>query len=175
MWIDNSTIVRIFDTMRIPWESRGHHHHFSSRRFQDTKKGMELLHRAARSGNSVACGIIAAMYARVPSALSTFDVKVSYDINKAMRLYARAAKLGDPIALYLMGHVRSHIIEPCEKYASYIRYGKCNNCAYYFLASASGGFKPALDEVKMLYTGKHITKDEYAGALRSYQAVHDEM
>ena len=45
----------------------------------------------------------------------------------------------------------------------------------YYLVAACAGSQAALDCVKKCYMGGLVTKDEYSRALRSFQAVHDEI
>ena len=114
----------------------------------DKRKGMELLHVAARAGSHKACRHLAILY-------------FESDYNKAMRLFTRGAKLGDSICLYNVGMKR--------------KAEDMNDSVHYFLKSASAGFQLALDEVKQFYLAEYITKDEYARALRSFQSAHDKV
>ena len=59
----------------------------------DKRKGMELWHMAARAGSYRACRHLAILYFKS-------------DYNKAMRLFTRGAKLGDPLCLYNLGTKR---------------------------------------------------------------------
>ena len=45
----------------------------------------------------------------------------------------------------------------------------------HFIISARAGDKLSLDTVKRGYTHGHVTKDQYANALREYQTIQDEM
>ena len=125
----------------------------------DQKRGIELYHMSARAGNSIACHDLGIHYWKG----APFDsIVLKENRPKAMRLFARGAKLGDPICLYNLGVMR--------------RVDGEKDFHRYYLAAASAGYQEALDEVKELYVAKAaITKENYADALRSFQGVHNEI
>ena len=125
---------------------------------RDEKRGVELYHMAATAGNPRACQKLGSMYF---NGAELGNLVVMKDVKKAMRLFTRGAKLGDPMCLYNLGVLR--------------RQESTEDSVHYFLKSASGGFQLALDEVKRWYLANYITKDEYARALRSFQSSHDEV
>ena len=45
----------------------------------------------------------------------------------------------------------------------------------HFMIAAAGGSDPSLKAIKLLYTTGHATKDDYAKALKAYQAYLDEV
>lgn len=123
---------------------------------RDEKRAIELYHTAAVAGSPKACAFIAQRCWRgdFPS--------IKRDVDKARRLYSRAARLGgDPGALYNLGIIREE-----DGYSDFV---------YYTLAAASAGKKDAMGAVKNDFLAKRITKEEYSGALRSYQATHEEL
>ena len=124
----------------------------------DQKRCIELYHMSARAGSSQACYFLGFDYWRGRS-FDNFVLKENRP--KAMRLFARGAKLGDPMCLYNIGLTR---------HAD----GK-EDCLRYYLAAASAGYQEALDKVKELYMAKAVTKEDYANALRSFQSVYDEI
>ena len=89
-------------------------------------------------------------------------IVIEKDERKAKRLFTRGARLGNPTCLYNLGVMRS------EDYSN-------DEYIQYVLKAASSGCQTALDTVKKLYIAIFIPKMEYANALRSFQAVHDEI
>ena len=124
----------------------------------DVKRGIELYHMSARAGNSKACYDLGFHYWK-GAQFDNFVLKENRP--KAMRLFARGAKLGDLLCLYKIGVMR---------HAD----GK-EDCHRYYLAAASAGRQEALDKVKEMYVAKAVTKEDYANALRSFQGVHNEI
>lgn len=122
----------------------------------DPKRAIELYHMAARAGSSQAFAWLGDRYLRG-------DIVVKQDINKAKRLYSAAARLAEPHALYQLGKMRVGDVPGGEDFV------------YYSIASASMGFRPALDEVRNNYVSEFISKEAYTYAMRSYQAVHEEI
>ena len=81
----------------------------------DQKRGIELYHMSARAGSSTACYSLGLYYWRGQS----FDNFVLTENRpKAMRLFARGAKLGDHICLYDIGVIRH--ADGKEDYVKYI-------------------------------------------------------
>ena len=124
----------------------------------DEKRGVELHHLAARAGNMRACLQLGDKYYFG----RTFDdIVIRKDLAKAKRLYTRGARMGDPRCLINLGAMR-------------YKDGQ-DDYAQYFLKAASTGYQPALDEAKKGFIFKRVTKEEYATALRSFQAAVDKV
>lgn len=124
----------------------------------DQKRIIELYHVAARMNSVMACYRIGALYWE---GMSFDDIIFQKDRDKAMRLFSKGARLGDPECLFCLGVM--HYEDGNDDYVQYS------------LKAASAGYRTALDAVKKGYMDKIITKDEYANALRSFQVVHDEI
>ncbi len=52
--------------------------------------------------------------------------------------------------------------------------GKFERARIHWIISANLGYHDSLDLIKMLYEGGHASKEDYAGALRAYQAAVEE-
>jgi len=124
----------------------------------DYKRYIDLYHMAARADNITGCFHLGKTYW---SGESFDDIVIEKDRDKAMRLFTRGARFGDPACLYCIG------LMLCGD-------GKDDHVQY-FLKAACTGLQEALDAVKKSFILKHVTKEEYAQALRSFQAVHDEI
>jgi len=125
----------------------------------DHKSKIELHHMTARAGGALACYRLGIMYWEG----KTLDgIVIKKDERKAKRLFTKGARLGDPTCLCNLGVIRS------EDYSK-------DDYVQYVLKAASSGCQTALDTVKKLYMVIFIPKREYANALRSFQAVHDEI
>ena len=119
---------------------------------------------APRSGpqTSCTCHVLGNIYINGDSSGQGLgDVIIQKDEAKAKRLYTRGARLGNVKCLYNLGVIRS-----LNDKQDFVKY---------FLKAACGGMQEALDLVKKMFISKRITKEEYANALRSFQAVHDEI
>ncbi|KAL7529728.1 hypothetical protein ACHAXR_003125, partial [Thalassiosira sp. AJA248-18] len=121
---------------------------------RDQKRAIDLYHMAAKAGSSKACAWLGDRYMKG-------DIVVRSDRDKAVRLYSKAARLGNPLALCNIGMQR--MMEGKEDFV------------YYTLASVSGGFQQALNAAKADFVAKRITKEDYAHALRSFQSTHEEL
>ena len=126
-------------------------------------KAIELFHKAARKSSQSACYILGKIYidGDVIGHQGLGDVIIQKDEAKANRLFTRGARLGNVKCLYKLG--ASRCLNDKQDFAKY------------FLKAACGGMQEALDLVKVLFISKRITKEKYANALRSFQAVHDEI
>lgn len=123
---------------------------------QNDEKGIELYHKAVSAGSAVASDFLAGMYLKGGSS------SIRKDVNKARRLFTRSVKLGgDPGAMYDLATIREK-----DGHSDFV---------YYVLASASAGHEPALHTAKDCSMARLISKEEYANALRSCQAAHEEM
>ena len=100
---------------------------------QDLTRAIELFHTAARAGSSTACRNLAYMYWQRES---FDDIGIQKDTGKAMRLFIRGAKLGDPPCLHNVGVIR------CEK--------NKDDYVQYFIKAAAAGLQDGLDEVKQV-------------------------
>ena len=115
------------------------------------------------------------------------------DYEKAFELYVRAGKLGSAESYNNVGRAYSNGngAEIDEKKANhyyklaaiggnvYARYnlgigeekaGNMNRALKHYLIAAEGGYNNSLKQIQTLYTNGHATKDDYAKALRAYQA-----
>lgn len=125
---------------------------------RDEKRGIELYHLAARAGSIIACLQLGDKYY---FGKSFDDIAIKRDLAKAKRLYTRGARLGDPKCLNNLGGMR-------------FKDGQ-DDFTQYFLKAAYTGDQNALDEVKKCFMYKLVTKEEYAIALRSFQAADDKV
>ena len=82
---------------------------------------------------------------------------VEIDKKKANHYYKLAAMGGDVYARYNLG-----VDEEDE--------GNMNRALKHYMIAAGGGDNDSLKEIQKLYTNGHATKDDYAKALRAYQA-----
>ena len=89
-------------------------------------------------------------------------IGVAIDEKKAKHYYELAAMNGHIMARHNLG---------VDEYKS----GNHQRAYKHCLISASAGDKRSLDAVKDGYMAGHVTKEEYANALREYQKIHEEM
>lgn len=120
------------------------------------------------------------------------------DVTEALKLWHRSAQLGYPYAHYFLGLVYNEGcgVDEDEKKAIHhwrlaaiggdldarqilgsIAYMYTDNmeiAAKHWLLAAEHGHDESLQNVKLLYTEGHVTKEVFAKALRAHQAVNDE-
>jgi len=125
----------------------------------DQKKAIKLYHMAAEAGHANTCCFLGKSYSEGES----FDnIVIQKDRGKAIRLFTKGARLGYPECLKNLG-------------VMLFKDGQGDSAAQCFLKAASGGLQNALGAVKEFFMAKLITKEDYASALRSFQAVHDQI
>ena len=121
---------------------------------QDYTKALELWHRAAELGYSVAYGSIGFAY--------KYGEGVEVDEKKAVHYYELAAIMGDEKARYNLGN-------------NEIRAGNLDRALKHFMIAIRSGDDGSLKRIQELYSNGHATKDDYTKALQSYQAYLSEI
>ena len=121
---------------------------------QDYDKAFELFVRAGDLGYNKAFNSIGYAYSNGRG--------VQIDKKKAKHCYKLAAIGGNANARYNLGNIEQHA---------------CNmtRALKHFIIAAEGGHNNSLKEIQKLYTNGHATKDDYAKALRAYQAYLGEI
>ena len=121
---------------------------------KDSAKAIKLWHRAGELGNAEAYHNIGSAYINGEG--------VERDLKKAVYYWELAAMGGDAMPRYNLG-----VYEEKE--------GNMDRALKHFMFAVRGGFSDSLTKIKELYTNGHVTKDDYAKALRAYQAYVDEI
>jgi len=121
---------------------------------QDTKKALDLWHRAGELGKASAYYNIGCIYDR--------GLRVEVDKKKAKYYYELAAMRGDVDSRFYLGAFEEHT-------------GNMERALKHFMIAARGGESDSLDAIQELFMNGHATKKDYAQALRSYQAYIDEI
>ena len=116
---------------------------------QDDVKALELFIRAGELGCNKAYNNIGYAYENGEG--------VEMDKKKADHYYKLAAMGGNVYARYNLGAVEEDA-------------GNINRALKHYMIAAGGGFEKSLKQIQTLYTNGHATKDDYAKALRAYQA-----
>ena len=116
---------------------------------QDYNKAFELFVRAGDLGHAKA-------YCNVGYAYEN-GKGVEMDKKKADNYFKLAAMAGNVISRYNLGN-------------SEVRAGNMNRALKHYMIAAGDGDSDALKAIQMLYTNGHATKEDYAKALRAYQA-----
>ena len=118
---------------------------------QDDTKALKLFLRAGDLGSASA-----EAYCNIGYSYNN-GRGVEMDKKKAKHYYELAAIGGDATARYNLGnHER--------------REGNTNRALKHYMIAVEGGWDNALKAIQKLYTNGHATKDDYAKALRVYQA-----
>jgi len=134
---------------------------------QNSNKALELWHRAGELGSSAeSYHNIGNCYLHGNADIGNTcyhngDV-VERDIKKAQHYWELAAILGHVGARYNVGLYESAI-------------DNTDRALKHFMIAARGGLSDSLTNIKELFTEGHATKDDYAKALRGYQAYLDEV
>ena len=115
---------------------------------QDYVKALELYHRAAELGHSMAYASIGYAY--------NYGQGVEADKEKAVHYYKLAAMGGDPSARHNLGLK--------EKKA-----GNTERALKHYMIAVRSGCGKSLEVIKEFFTNGHATKEDYTKALRSYQ------
>jgi TPR repeat protein len=116
---------------------------------QDYDKSLELFVRAGELGCAKAYCSFGAAYSNGNG--------VEIDMKKATHYYKLAAIRGSVYAGYNLGNNEQ-------------RAGNMNRALKHYMIAAEGGDSDSLRAIQKLYTNGHATKDDYAQALRAYQA-----
>jgi len=121
---------------------------------QDHAKALEHYHRAAEFGYSEANYNIGSAYYNGDG--------VERNNKRAKHYYELAA---------MRGHVMArHNIGTLEEEGNNI-----DRALKHYTIAVEGGSKKSLENIKVLYMEGHVAKDDYAKALRSYQAYLDDI
>ena len=121
---------------------------------QDRAKALESWHRAGELGS-------AAAYSSIGYAYKTGN-GVEMDKKKATQYYELATIGGDPYARHNLG---------CMEY----RVGNKDRALKHYMIATGSGCNDSLEGIKLMHKNGDATKDDYAKALRSYQAYLDEI
>ena len=118
------------------------------------------------------------------------------DYNSAFEYLTRAAALGNADAHYQLSilHRKGKGVEKDEKREQHHleqaairghprarnnlgcmegKSGRMDRAAKHWIIAANLGYDPSLENLKKLYKGGHVSKDDFAAALRAYQAAID--
>ena len=116
---------------------------------QDYGKALELWHRAAELGEAEAYTAIGNAY--------EFGRGVEIDMKTGNYYYELAAMKGETSARYNLG-------------LNEFRVGNWERVLKHYMIAVRGGHSKSLDQIKVLYSNGHATKEDYTKALQSYQA-----
>ena len=116
---------------------------------QDYDKALELFVRAGELGHAVAYNNVGYAY--------KYGNGVEIDEKKANHYYELAAMRGNVDARYNLGVGEENA-------------GNMKRALKHYMIAAGDGDDISLKEIQELYTNGHATKDDYAQALRAYQA-----
>ena len=116
---------------------------------QDHAKALELWHRAAELGNASSNYSIGGAY--------YIGNGVESDEKKANHYYELASMGGDVESRYNLG-------------AYEYKAGNMERALKHFMIAAGSGDNDSLENIKQMFMNGDATKDDYAKALRSYQA-----
>ena len=116
---------------------------------QDHAKALELWHRAAELGNATSYYSIGVAY---------YDGNgVERDEKKAMHYWELAAMGGHVDARHNLGVFEG-------------RAGNMDRALKHYMIAAGCGYTDSLEKIKQMFMNGDATKDDYAKALRAYQA-----
>ena len=121
---------------------------------QDHEKALELYHRAAELSHAGSYYNIGYMYYHGEG--------VESDKRKAYDYYEEAAMRGDEFARHNLGVSEQHA-------------GNIDRALKHYMIAVEFGYPGSLKTIKQMYTHSYAAKDEYARALRAYQAYLDEI
>ena len=117
-------------------------------------KALELWHQARELGYADA-------YYNIGIAYRNGD-GVERDKKKAEHYYELAAMGGVPGARFNLGNAEG-------------RAGNWKRAIKHWSIAAGGGYSDSVKSIQQLYTNGHVPKDDYAKALRAYQAYLSEI
>ncbi len=112
----------------------------------------EYLSMSAGLGDAMAHYCLSIMYGNAEG--------VEKDKNKEYYHSVQAAMRGHPTARHNLGIMASNI-------------GRYDSAAKHYIIAANLGLKESLKPIKELYADGHASKEDYADALRAYQAATD--
>ena len=121
---------------------------------QDIDKALALRHRAAELGCTKSYAYIGNAY--------EFGRGVERDEKKAVHDYELAAMGGNTSARHNLGNAE-------------IRAGNMDRALKHFMIAVEGGYNESLKTIQQMYKVGHATRDDYANALRAYQAYLEEI
>ena len=121
---------------------------------QDRDKALELFHRASELGYAKAYNNIGYAYLH--------GYGVERDMNKAIHNWKLAAMGGDAPARSNLGIFEKKV-------------GNVNRALKHSMIAVEGGHSKSLKKIGQLYKNGYATKDDYANALRTYQAYLEEI
>ena len=128
---------------------------------QDYAKALELWHRAAELGNALAYHNIGSAYYEGNG--------VERDEKKALHYWELAAMGGDTNARHNLGAIEFNTgnmdLGVLEKRAE-----NMDRALKHHMIAAGSGYSRSLENIKLMYKDGYATKDDYAKALRVYQA-----
>jgi hypothetical protein len=115
-------------------------------------KALEYYAKAAELGNANAHSLLGALYYRGNG--------VEEDVEKAIHHWEHAAIAGHTVARGLLGfHEKKN--------------GRSDRAAKHYIIAANLGCNISLQSVKKLFVAGIVSKEDYAAALRAYQAAVD--
>jgi len=123
---------------------------------RDIDKALELWHKATELGCAAAHRNIGIEYLRGSSKSTRKDEK------KAAAQFELAAMKGDAMARAKLGD---------DEYKA----GNTDRAIKHFLIAVSLGSEQGLNYIQALFNAGHVSKDDYASALRARQAYLDEI
>lgn len=123
---------------------------------QNHSKAFELYCRAAD------LGCVDAYYNIASACLNGRGVETD-DVKKVIYHYELAAIKGDVDARYFLGLGEEQ------------KTGNMDRALKHYMIATEGGYSKALESIKRMYINGNATKDDYANALRLYQAYIDEV
>ena len=121
---------------------------------QEMDKALELWHRAGELGYATA-------YYNIGNA-NFNGLGVERDMKKATHYYELAAIRGSVNARHNLGNAE-------------LRAGNIDRAMKHFMIAVESGSNKSLKMIKQLYSKGYATKDDYANALRAYQAYLKEI
>ena len=121
---------------------------------QDYTKALELFHRAGELGDAKSYGCIGYLYAHGEG--------VEADKKKAVHYTELAAMMGSETARHNLG-------------ANEVGEGNLDRAIKHWMIAVKGGYSNSLQEIKVLYSNGHATKEDYTKALQSYQVYLSEI
>ncbi len=116
----------------------------------DFKTALQYLTKAAELGDATAHHNLSVMYREGDG--------VDKDKKKEVYHLEEAAIAGNPIARHNLGCYDAHN-------------GRYERARKHFIIAANLGYHDSLELIKRLYADGHATKEDYANALRAYQAA----
>ena len=121
---------------------------------RDRAKALELYHRAGGIGYTKAYNNIGSAYYN--------GIGVERDGKKADHYYGLAAMGGDEVARHNLGCAEARV-------------DNWDRATKHWLIAAGDGYDDSVKHIQLLYKAGYATKDDYASALKNYQAYLDEI